>query len=627
MKEPKAFFFTMALTACCLAALLLKAQAGTPLLWPLPIHEGCTSGFGEFRLSHFHVGVDMRTHQEEGWPVLAAGDGKVARLRREPEGYGRVLYLDMDDGRTVVYGHLCRFSRALGLEQQLQEACAAKGSSFPGDVFVSPPVRVKRGDVVAYSGQLGIGAPHLHFEVRRGDEACDPFANGLEMPAGMESPVIQGLAFLPRDASGEVDGSFRPLYLPAISSGPGRCRLERAVSLHGAVDVMLVAKDHLGIPDNSTGISQAEASLDGTPFFSMDLGCISFAQYKESTLFFDPEWTPGDAPAYRLRRPDGFGISGVKGDGLPAAVAPGGHALQVIVRNRAGLKTILESETRYVDSVKGRARLALPGTGYALKQIRILPAGIWLSLSREKSDGATPLLWDGRPVDGLLCEVDENEVEVLLPLESSAGRSGGLKIGSLDFSGQLAVGPSTLKLGRWELDLPPGAGGQLQPEGRDGLAVKVVCGPFSLRGRALLAFKGTVGGQGHAGVFRDGRWAKRLNGQPWPLTGDGVYSVGEDHTAPRWGGLHFVTFAHLGEREARLAVEDSGSGPDPYSLHVTMDGHPIYPDWHSAARQVRVDLTGVSPGRHVLEGRCSDRAGNSAALVPVTFTTGPSSRK
>lgn len=621
MKASKASILTVAIAVSALAVIFLRAQAKAPLLWPLPINEGCTSSFGEFRLSHFHVGVDMRTHQEEGWPVFAAGDGKVTRLRREPEGYGRVLYLDLDDGRTAVYGHLCRYSRELGLEKLLQEACAAKGSSFPGDLFLSPPVRVKRGDILAYSGQLGIGAPHLHFEVRRGDEACDPFKEGLELRKGMEAPQIIGLAFVPRDASGEVDGSFRPAYISAVSSGPDRYRMARAVSLSGAVDIMVAAKDHLGIPDNSTGVPQIEASLDGTRFFTMDLGCISFAKYKESTLLFDPDWTPGDVPAYRLRRAEGLGISGVTGDGLPAGVALGSHSLEVVASNRGGMYSVLEGEARFAEH-RVLESLALPGSGYALKQVRILPAGVWLSLSRKDGAGVTPLVLDGHPVEGLMCEVRGNEVEALIPMEAISGRAGILKMGSVELPGRLASGPSAMKLGAWELELPAGAAALIQPDGKNSQSVKVLCGPFSLRGRALLAWKADITPGAHCGVFYNGRWAKKLDGKPFPLRGDGVYAIGEDHTAPRWDGLYIATFPHLGEREARLTVEDSGSGPDPYSLHVTLDGQTVYPDWHAAARQVRVDLTSVPPGRHVLAGRCSDRAGNWAVLAPVSFTLG-----
>ncbi len=608
--------FRAAACALLLAAVPPVAQSKAPLLWPLPVHEGCTSSFGEFRSTHLHMGVDMRTHQEEGWPVFAAGNGRISRLRREPEGYGRVLYLDLDDGRTVVYGHLCRYSRALGLEQRLQEACAAENSSFPGDVYLSPPVSVKRGDVVAYSGQLGIGAPHLHFEVRQGDDACDPFGEGLELPGGMEAPVISGVAFLPRDASGEVDGGFTPVCVAAVAAGRGRYRLSRAVTVSGAVDVMLSARDHLGIPDNSTGLSNVSASLDGAKFFSMNLGCISFAKYKESPLLFDTQWTVGDLPSYRLRRPAGFGIAGVEGDGLPSAVAVGPHALAIAVSNQSGLKAVLEGEARFARP-RGVSRLALPGGGYALRQARMLPAGIWLTLSRRSEQGVTPVLLGGKPVGDLLCEVRGGDVEVLLPGEALQGRAGAMRIGAVELPGQWGAGPATLKLGGWTLEVPPGAFARLEPEAGGGSPVNVACGPFSMRGGALLSYKAPA--RFGEGIFFGGRWAKRLDGRPINLRGDGVYAIGEDRAAPKWGGLYFATFAHLGEREARLTITDSGSGPDPYSLHVLLDGRPVYPDWHSALRQVRVDLTGVAPGRHVLSGRCSDKAGNSAVLAPVAF--------
>lgn len=152
-----------------LAALLaFAADAPSPLLWPLPFKEGCTSSFGEYRRSHFHGGTDFRTRKDIGWPLYAVADGRVVRFRREPYGYGRVLYLELKDGRTAVYGHVMRFENArLGLEDRLRAACEKAGKSFPGDVILDPPLPVRAGDVVAYSGDLGVGSPHLHLEIRR----------------------------------------------------------------------------------------------------------------------------------------------------------------------------------------------------------------------------------------------------------------------------------------------------------------------------------------------------------------------------------------------------------------------------------------------------------------------------
>ena len=66
----------------------------------------------------------MRTHQEEELAISAPADGKrAARLRREPGGYGRVLYLDLDDGRTIVYGHVCRFEDEKPSGRRTLRAC------------------------------------------------------------------------------------------------------------------------------------------------------------------------------------------------------------------------------------------------------------------------------------------------------------------------------------------------------------------------------------------------------------------------------------------------------------------------------------------------------------------------
>ena len=65
--------------------------------------------FGDFRPGRYHAGFDLRTGGEEGWPVVAVGDGYVMRASTSYFGYGRALYLRLDDGRIAVYGHLQKF--------------------------------------------------------------------------------------------------------------------------------------------------------------------------------------------------------------------------------------------------------------------------------------------------------------------------------------------------------------------------------------------------------------------------------------------------------------------------------------------------------------------------------------
>ena len=74
--------------------------------WPLDVPPVLTSTFGEFRAHHFHGGIDFSTGRRLGLPVRALADGSVVRVRASGVGYGRAVYLLLDDGRTAVYAHL-----------------------------------------------------------------------------------------------------------------------------------------------------------------------------------------------------------------------------------------------------------------------------------------------------------------------------------------------------------------------------------------------------------------------------------------------------------------------------------------------------------------------------------------
>lgn len=594
------------------------------LLWPLAFRDGVSSSFGEYRSTHFHMGIDLRTRQQEGWPVLAVGDGVVARIRREPDGYGRVLYLTLKDGRTVVYGHLCRFSKELGIEARLQAACASKGTSFPGDVMIDPPIPVRRGQEVARSGQLGLGAPHLHFEVRNGDDACDPFLSGLELPQGMSPPQVSGLLFLPRDETGSVEGSFRPLFVAASPVGKDRARLPRRVDLRGAVDIRLAGRDHLGLPGNSTGIPSIRAEVDGKPFYTMDLRCVSFARYKQSTLLFDAKFLPASTPGYLLRSPPAMELGGIEGAGLPMDLSPGEHTLTVTATNRAELSTTLEGSFRTgFAEAEPRSPLALPGGGYSLSDVEALPSGLWLTLHRKSTAGVTPLLWAGRPVDGMRVETDGGQVHVLLPRTSAPEGGGSLTAGGTTLAHAAGAGPCTLEAGSWSLQVPAGGVGTLDPRGRStgGAGVLARCGPAAVRSAARLLWKGAP--QGRTGVAFSDKWLRGLDEKPIPFRAEGVYSLLEDRSAPRWGAVSLATVPNLNAREARIPLTDNLSGPDLHTLRVELDGQPVYPDWDSEAHLIRLDLDGIPSGKHTLTATCADRAGNRATLPPLTFTVSP----
>ncbi|MGI6452811.1 MAG: peptidoglycan DD-metalloendopeptidase family protein [Syntrophomonadaceae bacterium] len=131
-----------------LPALSSASRGITPLrsvlLWPLI--GSITSNFG-WRASGFHHGIDIAGNI--GDPIRSAEKGKVVFADYRPV-YGYTVIIEHNDGRQTVYAH-------------------AK------EIMVKKNQVVNRGDIVATVGLSGnTTGPHLHFEVRKGNEPVDP---------------------------------------------------------------------------------------------------------------------------------------------------------------------------------------------------------------------------------------------------------------------------------------------------------------------------------------------------------------------------------------------------------------------------------------------------------------------
>ncbi len=135
----------------------------------LPIRPGkivITSDFGEARPLRYHMGVDFSTHGKCGYPVYSVTDGEIVRVKRSYYGYGNAVYIMSEDSNIYVYAHLDRFIEPL--EDTVFKAQVAEKKYRQDIYFKDGSFRVHRGDVIGYSGESGVGYPHLHFERRVG---------------------------------------------------------------------------------------------------------------------------------------------------------------------------------------------------------------------------------------------------------------------------------------------------------------------------------------------------------------------------------------------------------------------------------------------------------------------------
>ena len=85
-----------------IAANVLAQQPTPPLDIPLKL----SGTFGEFRPTHFHAGLDIKTQGQQGFEVSSIKEGSIRRIRVATTGYGKCLYIQHADGTTSVYAHL-----------------------------------------------------------------------------------------------------------------------------------------------------------------------------------------------------------------------------------------------------------------------------------------------------------------------------------------------------------------------------------------------------------------------------------------------------------------------------------------------------------------------------------------
>jgi hypothetical protein len=318
------------------------------LSWPLGVPGAVLSSFGEYRYDHLHGGIDISTGGSTGHKVLAAAGGAIIRLKVEWRGYGRAIYVRHPGGRVTVYGHLERFEDAvLRLERRVARRQAEMKTRYPGDIYLDPPVPVRRGQVIAYSGESGVGLPHLHFEVRGpGDGPVDPFASGLRRPTDRRAPLLEELIITAATEDSFVDGAGRERVYPLVRRGAAYASKE-PVRVSGPFQAAIVTHDPAGA-EGRAGVRSVGLTIDGTARYRLALRAVRFDQYPQAGLIYDHRASRlGPARfAYRLVLLPGNDLAedpGEKADPAGPADRPGAidlpagaHPMIISVEDAAG---------------------------------------------------------------------------------------------------------------------------------------------------------------------------------------------------------------------------------------------------------------------------------------------------
>jgi murein DD-endopeptidase MepM/ murein hydrolase activator NlpD len=131
-----------------------SADAGDGPGFRWPVRGRVIQAFGPKPNGLQNDGINLAV--PEGTPIKAADDGVVAYAGNELKGYGNLVLVRHANGFVTAYAHA-------------------------SDILVKRGDSVKRGQVIAHSGQTGnVTSPQLHFEIRKGATPVDPaqYLNG-----------------------------------------------------------------------------------------------------------------------------------------------------------------------------------------------------------------------------------------------------------------------------------------------------------------------------------------------------------------------------------------------------------------------------------------------------------------
>jgi hypothetical protein len=260
-------------------------------IYPInPGKPGSLAGtMGELRSTHFHSGIDIRTNNMIGFPVLASKSGYISRITMGPSGYGNIIYIKHPDGNTTLYAHLDKFMGPLAeyvLNEQYQRQTSEIDLNFRENQFT-----VKQGDTIALSGNSGSSSgPHLHFDIRDPQNyALDPL-KVAHFPEVAEKlpPAPEKIALRTLDRNARINDRFGRFEFHAASRVGNNYSIASPILASGTIGLEIIAKDRLA-PKSPFfgGVNDIEVRVDSQLVFSQAIDKVDITETRAIYTLMD----------------------------------------------------------------------------------------------------------------------------------------------------------------------------------------------------------------------------------------------------------------------------------------------------------------------------------------------------
>ncbi|MEP0007051.1 MAG: M23 family metallopeptidase [Balneola sp.] len=299
MKYLSLLFF---LIAC---PLNLISQDST-YLWPTNSGKFLSSTFGETRSAHFHAGLDIKTWGREGYKVFASKDGFLDKLLITNKGYGKAIYIKHHDGSYTVYAHLQRFNEQF---QKIADSIRVNELDYSytfEQSFEEQRIKVKKGDIIGYTGSTGIGPPHLHFEIRNSlNQPINPLLSNLAVKDTV-APVFSSILIEPLTVKSSVSGSFFPQEVHPINIINDTTYFD-TVFVDGDFGLSANVYDQANLVNNKYAVYELMLILEGRTLYHEKLDRFDFAKADNMFVNRIPAVNSGKRDFQRLFGQQKFG--------------------------------------------------------------------------------------------------------------------------------------------------------------------------------------------------------------------------------------------------------------------------------------------------------------------------------
>ena len=287
-------------------------------VWPTDAGRIVTSVFAEYRSTHFHGGIDISTGDDTGYRVFASRDGYVARIIVGPTGYGKMLWLRHADGYSTTYAHLRNFNDAIDAFVKKEQLRLER---YPVNIECKPrDFPVKKGDLIAYTGETGTGSPHLHFEIR--DENKN-FVNPLlckQFTFPDDSlPRFFRLVVTPIGENSFINNSFQSHVIDIVPPLNGSVALPETLRAFGSFGFAVDVRDRINGSRFKSGVYSHRLYLDDSLIYSVQFDRAPSSDDFQVGLYYDFDLmsdeggkiarlymnSPNKLPFYQPRKPNG----------------------------------------------------------------------------------------------------------------------------------------------------------------------------------------------------------------------------------------------------------------------------------------------------------------------------------